>query len=416
MLLLIQYTIIFASVLILVALGGCFSEHSGVINIGLEGIMVMGALGGALMMKFLPVGTSALVVVLLTVLTGTAWASQGVLDTQSAALDLEELENAGAEWMPDVDLSAGLDLDGSIDQILDTGSAELGGVIRKALRSGALLLAVVLFCSLAEGMGAGQGPVNGVALVGALAVTAIATADANSLIGMGREAIEHMDSFSKLLLPAVTAAASAAGSPSGAVARQLATMLFSDLLITLINRVLLPLVYTYIAACVAWAAVGNEGLKRVAATLKWAVTTVLTGTLILFVTYLTISGVIAGTTDALTVKAAKFTMSSMVPVVGGILSDAAETVLAGAGVLKNTVGVFGMLVVIGICLVPFLQLGFHYLTYKVSSALSAALSGSRVAALIDQIGGAFGLILGMTGACALLLLISMISAVSLAGG
>lgn len=53
-LLLLQYTLIFASVLMLVALGGCFSEHSGVINIGLEGIMVMGALGGALAMKFLP--------------------------------------------------------------------------------------------------------------------------------------------------------------------------------------------------------------------------------------------------------------------------------------------------------------------------------------------------------------------------
>ena len=68
MLLLPQSKLIFASVLLLVALGGCFSEHSGVINIGLEGIMVMGALGGALMMKFLPAGTSAFVVVLLTVL------------------------------------------------------------------------------------------------------------------------------------------------------------------------------------------------------------------------------------------------------------------------------------------------------------------------------------------------------------
>ena len=68
MTLLLQYMLMFASVLLLVALGGCFSEHSGVINIGLEGIMVFGALGGALMMKYMPDGTAVVVVILLTTL------------------------------------------------------------------------------------------------------------------------------------------------------------------------------------------------------------------------------------------------------------------------------------------------------------------------------------------------------------
>ena len=74
LLLLMQYTLLFASVLILVALGGCFSEHSGVINLGLEGIMVMGALGGALTMKYLSADAPAFVmivaVIVVSVLAG----------------------------------------------------------------------------------------------------------------------------------------------------------------------------------------------------------------------------------------------------------------------------------------------------------------------------------------------------------
>ena len=89
MILLLQYTLIFTSVLMLVALGGCFSEHSGVINIGLEGVMVMGALGGALMMKYAPANTPAFCMVFGVVLSAVVFGVLYSLLLAVAAIDFK---------------------------------------------------------------------------------------------------------------------------------------------------------------------------------------------------------------------------------------------------------------------------------------------------------------------------------------
>ena len=72
MMLLIQYTLVLSSVLLLVALGGCFSERSGIINIGLEGIMVIGALGGVMVLHNLSPQLPEIVILLLTVAASIA--------------------------------------------------------------------------------------------------------------------------------------------------------------------------------------------------------------------------------------------------------------------------------------------------------------------------------------------------------
>lgn len=341
-----------------------------------------------------------------------AMSAEQVLSAQEEALEIGDLERAAR----DSGGSAvyGETLDQGLADLLETGTREAGGIIRSAVRSGVLLMVIVLLCGYGETVYStvGTGRVPAVSLAGVLAIAAVAVADVNAMLGLGRETIGNMTSFANVLLPTVAAVTAATGAVTGAAVRQMAAALFSDLLVNLIDALLVPLLYGYLAASVAHAALGNEGLKRIAALLKWAVTTLLTVVMLAFVGYLTVSGVVAGTADAMTVKAAKFAISGAIPVVGGILSDAAETILASAGVLKGTVGVFGTVTILGLCLLPLMRLAAHYLIYKLVAAVSAAVGPGRVCGLVDQIGGAFGLLLGMMGACCLLLLVALVSSIT----
>ena len=316
----------------------------------------------------------------------------------------------------DYGVEEGTDLDDGMSNLFSDALDQLGELGRKSVAAGLKLLAVVLLCALAEGA-AGQEKRDGlqaVELAGALAITALTMTDMAAMIGLGRETIGKMEVFSQSLLPVMAVLTAATGNVTGAAVRQGATVLFSQLLIWILDKLVIPLVYGYVAVSCAYAAVDNPGLGKLAGLLKGAATFLLTGLLVVFVGYLTATGAVAGSVDASAVKAAKLAISRAIPVVGGILADASETVLAGAGALKGTVGVVGMLVVLAICLTPFLQLALQYLVYKGAAVLCATVAQPRLSRLIDAIGGAFGIVLGMTGAGALVLLVSIVSALTAA--
>lgn len=334
-----------------------------------------------------------------------------VLREQRTQLEVDRLEQSARRILGE----SGLSLDGSLNENLlvlwQVGQAQVGGIFQRALLSGVMLLAVILLCGVGQSLSPGQNSLS-VALVGVLAVTAIAVGDMRSLLGLGEQVMNGMASFSNVLLPVVAGVTAATGAIAGAAARKMAAVLFSSLLTNLFHQLLLPLLYGYLAALVAWSALDNPGLKRVAELLKWLVVTLLSVIMMSYISYLTLTGVVAGAADSAAVKAAKFAISGAVPVVGRILSDAAETVLAASGVLRGAVGVFGTVVIAAICLIPFLHLGIHYLIYKLVAAMAATVGEGRLCALVEGIGGAFGLLLGMTGSCSLLLLISLVSSVT----
>ena len=180
----------------------------------------------------------------------------------------------------------------------------------------------------------------------------------------------------------------------------------------MIRKLLLPLLYCCITAAAADTMAPGHGLKKIGAGISKAVTWALTATMVVFTGFLTLTGAATGAADAMTVQMTRSAIATAVPVVGSIISEATGTVLAGAGVLKNAVGIFGMLAVLAICLTPFLNMAVQYLLYKLTAFLAGIVTQGTLAELINALGTAFGLMLGMTGSCALLLLISITSAVS----
>ena len=120
--------------------------------------------------------------------------------------------------------------------------------------------------------------------------------------------------------------------------------------------------------------------------------------------------------DEFATKLTKTALGSVLPVVGSIVSDTAETLVAGAGILRNAIGVFGFLAVAAICLTPFLTLGLHYLVYKGTAAFSEALADKRMAELISDVGSAFGMLLALVGAGGIMLFFSLISSMKAVSG
>lgn len=327
----------------------------------------------------------------------------------------DALPEAAEELLEAGDLSGAAGFSGGLGRILQQMGGQAGEVLRQRLRGAASVLLVVVLCGAVDGFyqGAGSGKVTVfLPMVGALSVTLLTAGSLDSLIGLGAETIGQLSVFSKTLLPTLAAATAASGAVTSATVQQVTTVFFVDLLLQLIHGLLMPLVYLYIGALAASAMLPENRLGAVAEALKKVVTWMLCTALLAFTIYLSVVRVISGAADGATVKVAKAAISGAVPVVGSIIAEASETVLAGAGLLKNTIGVFGMLAILAACAYPFLQLGVQYLLYKLTAFLAATVGAPALCKLIDGLGGAFGLVLGMTGSCALLLLISVLSSVA----
>ena len=247
-----------------------------------------------------------------------------------------------------------------------------------------------------------------VELVGTVTAGVLLFRPANSLIRLGIDIIRQISQYGKLLLPVMTGALAAQGSVTKSGAIYAATAFFDALISHTVSELLVPLVYILLCISVACNLFQQPLLKDMRKFIKWLLTWSLKTILYVFTGYISITGVVGGATDATMLKAAKLTISGMVPVVGSILSDASEAVLVSAGLMKNAVGVYGLLVMISLWIGPFLQIGIQYLMLKASSGICEMFGTKQVAELMKDFSSAMGLVLAMIGTVCLIFIISTI--------
>ena len=335
-----------------------------------------------------------------------------ILPELGERLGLDDLEKSlpeEAEEMIGQEGVLGFSPQEALSGLLAKGRKQMGTYLTEALRPVSGILAVSILCSFGDALTPKKNAMNYLNLAGCLSVAMICVGDVKSLVSMGRETMQTLTDFAAVLLPTLTSAAAFAGAYSSSAAKYAASALFLHILMTAANTLVFPLITAYLAAVFANAVLGGGALSAAVRLLKWASRFTLTALVTVFTFYLGISGLAASGADALATKAVKTVVSAALPVVGSIISDASESLVAGAGLIRSSIGIFGFLTVLAVCFAPFLRLGLRYVAFKGAAAVSAVADGGRLSGLIEGVGTAFGMVLALVGSEAVFLYLSILS-------
>ena len=245
-------------------------------------------------------------------------------------------------------------------------------------------------------------------IAGTVATAGILFQNTNSMLAYATDAVREICEYGKLLCPVMTMALAAQGGFHTSAVLYAGTTVFITILSLFISKVLLPMLYIFLALSLSYSAMGNEIMKRFSDSVKTAMSWMLKTLLIIFTTYMSITGVVSGTTDAAAVKAAKVTISSVVPVVGGILSDASESVLISMGIMKNAAGIYGILAVLAMFMGPFVKVGTQYLLLRISAGICGMFGNKYISSLIADVSTVMGLLLAMVASGCVLVLVSTV--------
>lgn len=345
-------------------------------------------------------------------------ATNEIIDSQLEALNLSSFIQEGERYTKD-------SFDGlNINEMLN--SAIKGEINTKTIYSNILkilgdeitssitilggILAIIVIHSILKNIGENFGN-NSISQIAyyveyILIVTLIMKSFLN-VIDMVKETIVNLVSYINMLIPLLLALIVTSGTAVTATVMQPAILWIIVLLGNGITMYILPLLLISTVLGIISNLSDKIQISKLSNLLKSSIVWIIGFILTLFVSFISLEGTLTSGVDGLTLKGLKSASSTFIPVVGKVLSDSVDTVLGATAVIKNAVGVVGIIVVLGICIIPIIKLIVLNILYSLSTAIAEPLADKKIINVLEQITGTFKVLLAIMFSITALLIIGI---------
>lgn len=300
--------------------------------------------------------------------------------------------------------------------ILNSGGWNFQGVVHGVLRyffaeildNVSLLGAIILLCVLSVILQSMQSAFENTTVsqiayaVIFFVLIGLAIGSFTAAVGYAKHAIQSMTDFMLASVPLVVTLIAASGALASAAFFQPMLLFSVHLVGNIVFLVVFPLVFFSALLDLVSSLSPRYQLTRLAGLLRTGAIAVLGISLSVFLGIATVEGIGEGVADGVTLRVAKFTVSTFVPVVGKAMSDAAETVASASMLVKNAVGIAGLLIVTCLALFPALKILVLTIIYNGSAALMQPLGDGPMIDTLAALSKSLILIFASVAAVALM--------------
>ncbi len=228
-----------------------------------------------------------------------------------------------------------------------------------------------------------------------IAIVTIIMSNFSDVVNLVKETTINLVGFMNTLIPVLVSLMLYTGSITTTSILEPIILFMINFIGNLAQDILIPITLIIASISIISKISDNIQVEKIAKFLKSSTTWFLGLILTIFVGVVSLEGTLASSIDGITTKTAKTIVSSAVPIVGKILGDVIDSVLGCGVILKNAVGFLGVIIIVGICILPILKLSVLIISYKLVSSVSEVIADSKIVKLLEQISGIFKILLAI---------------------